>query len=213
MKRALIFIVLTSGCAIHVETTRNAPAHLASNIETPPKDLVARGIEHGEVKGMQGWLGHMMVYGGANVDSKDAGGTMGFEIGATPFALDKYHMSEAPFEAQASIWIRPSIGWMVIDESNRRLTAGRPGANIGPVYGEIQVLPYQGKGGFGAVMVGVGGLVDVAYEDGGAQATLCGGIHMALFMICTRGAYLVNRGPELGIFFAANGLGTLGWAK
>lgn len=214
MRSALIvFAMASSGCILHYETQRNAPAHLASAIENPPKELRLRGVEKGEDTGMRGWLGHMFVYGGGNIDSKGSGGAAGFEIGAMPFELDKYAGGDAPFEAQTKIWFRPSIGWMFVDESNLRITNGRKFAGVGPLYMEAQFIPYQGRGGFGVLQIGAGPLVDLAYEDGGAQATICGGPHVLVMMICLRGAALVNRGPEFGIFIGANGLGSVAWAK
>lgn len=215
MKRALLaWSLLSSGCALHYETQRNLPAKLTAPIDAPPAQLSGRGVsDHGDDEGMRGWLGHMAVYAGGVIDSKGSGGAAGLEIGATPFELDKWHTPDVPFEAQPRIWIRPSIGWMFVDESSLRSKGGRNGAGIGAVYGEVQLFPWQGKAGFGVLQIGVGGLVEVAYEDGGVQSTVCAGPHVLIMMICLRGAYLANRGPELGIFLGANGLGSVAWAK
>ena len=210
---AIVLALASSGCILHYETQRNAPAHLASSLETPPKVLHPRGVEKGEDTGMRGWLGHMFVYGGGNIDSKGNGGAAGVEIGAMPFELDKYAGGDTPFEAQSKIWVRPSIGWMFVDESNLRITRGRGLAGVGPMYMELQFIPVQGRGGFGVFQIGAGPVVDLAYEDGGGQATVCAGPHVLVMMICVRGAALVNRGPELGLFVGTNGVGTVGWAK
>jgi hypothetical protein len=215
MKRVtfLGLLLASSGCALHVETSRNLPAPLSTPLETPPSELWQRGVsDHGEDRGMRGWLGHLAFIEGEVIDSKGDGGAVGIEIGATPFELDKWH-TDAPFEAQPRTWFRPSLGWMFLDQSNTRITKGRPGSGIGPLYGELQFFPWQAKGGFGALQVGIGGQVELAYEDAGVQSTICMGPHLLLLMVCVRGAYLANRGPELGIFADVNGLMTLGWAK
>src|SRR5207245_1136313 len=149
-----------------------------------------------EDTGMRGWMGHVAVYGGGVFDKDGNGGAASVEIGATPFELDKWHTQEAPFEAQPRIWIRPSIGVMATEDFHP--LPGRK--RVVPLYGEIQFFPWQGKGGFGAVQIGIGPRVELAYEDAGIQSTVCAGVHVFIMMICARGAYLANRGPEFGLF-------------
>lgn len=212
MKRLAVALSLT-GCFVHVETSRNAPAKLTTRLEDAPASLGGTGVQDkGDDTGMRGWLAHATVHLGGNIDSKGNGGMVGMELGATPFELEKWRAPDTPIDAQPSIWWRPAVGWMFYDESNLRLTHGRSLAGVGPLYAEMQFFPWQGKNGLGTIMIGAGGQVELAYEDGGPQATICAGVFIS-FVVCARGAYLVNRGPELGIFMSLSTLGTLAWAK
>ena len=213
MKR-LLFLALT-GCFGHLETSSNLPAHLKTKLEDPPASLRGTGIaDKGEDTGMKGWLGHSAVYMGGAFGTLDrTGGRFALELGATPFELDRFRGPDAPFEAQPTIWWRPSIGVVLYDElQQRRIGAARDGSAVGPLYGEFQLFPWQGSKGFGTFMVGLGGQVSLATADGGPQATVCGGPFIA-FLLCVRGSYLANAGSEIGFFLSINALGTLGWAK
>jgi hypothetical protein len=210
----LVALSLT-GCFFHVETARNAPAKLTTRLEDAPASLGGTGVQDkGDDTGMQGVLGHATLFLGGNIDSKGNGGAVGMELGATPFELDKWRDPETPIDAQPHIWWRPSIGWMFYDE-RAPYRANQPATHdghVGPLYGEVQLFPWQGKNGLGTFMVGLGGKVELAYEDGGPQATICGGPFVVM-LACLRGSYLVNRGPELGIFVSVSTLATVAWAK
>lgn len=212
MRWALLAIApLLGGCLFQYEAERNLPGKI-SNLASPPSDLRARTVDRGEDPGQRGWLAHVTLLGGGVIDQRTNGGSAGFELGAVPFAFEH---SESPEKivvtAQQRTWIRPSVGWMFYDESNLRITRGRTYSGVGPVYAEVQVFPWQGP--LGAFMIGAGPVVDVSYPDGGAQATLCGGLHPALWMFCVRGSALANRGAEIGIFASISALGTYTWSK
>lgn len=211
-KRLGVLVLACSGCALHLETQRNAPGRLGS-LDRRDGDLDAKALrDRGEDPGMRGWLGHLTLLAGGNIDSEGSGSAAGVELGAVPFELPKWTAPAAVFDAQQRTWVRPSVGFMFVDDSNVRLTRGRPGAGIGPLYAEIQFFPWQGKP-FGEVRLGAGGLVELAYADGGAQATACVGLHVLVIELCLRGAALANRGPELGIYLASSGLATVAWSK
>jgi hypothetical protein len=202
----LVLPLATSGCVALFYDQRNAPGTIA-HLDAPPADLRAQRVDQGEDPGVRGWLAHATLLGGGEMDRGPGGGTLGAELGAMPFALDKSPSRSYAFdEALSKVWIRPSIGWMFLRGEGPIRT------HVGPLYGEVQATVWFSKH-LGALMFGIGPRVQLAYEDAGVQSTACIGIHPAIMLMCLRGAVEANRGPELSIFVSASSFGVWWWSK